>query len=532
MLNTITNRVIIRKETKEDYYNTELMTLRAFWNLHGPGCNEHLLVNKLRSADEYLPELSRVAELDGKIVGAIFYFKTRVVSGDTEHEVLTFGPLAVEPTCFSMGIGTLLLKETLSLAKESGYKGIVICGEPEYYPKHGFVTCDHFDIHHPAFGNFDAFMAFPLNEGFEDIHGYFYEVPVAEECEDEKEIEEFTKRFPYYKPLKLSCQWLHVEKLGRISEVSKNSYKIRFWEQEIPAKLKGSFYEEDAAKLPVVGDYVTFLYNRQGDSVILSVCERKSFLQRPDQAKTGVMQYMAANVDYLFIVTSLNEDYNYNRIARYASIAMQGGAEPVVILTKSDLCSNPGRYVREVEQISGKVRVHAISARYGIGLEELKEYMTPGTTICLMGSSGAGKSTLLNSITGEEIMKTSEIREDDDKGRHTTTYRKLIELSNGVTIIDTPGMREVGMANVRDGIDETFSDIVELERKCKFSNCRHETEPGCAIKAAILSGELSATRYELYKNLCRENTNNYAMKKEISKWSKAYKKSNKRNMWD
>lgn len=324
-----------------------------------------------------------------------------------------------------------------------------------------------------------------------------------------------------------SPRLLHDEKQGRISEVSKNSYKIMFLEQEIPAKLKGGFYEEDADKLPVVGDYVTFLYNSLGDSVILSVCERKSFLQRPDQAKTGVMQYMAANVDYLFIVTSLNEDYSYNRIARYVSIATQGGAAPVVILTKSDLCSDPGRYVREVEQISDKVRVHAISALYGSGLEELKEYMTPGTTICLMGSSGAGKSTLINSMTGEETMKTSGIREEDGKGRHTTTYRKLIELSNGVTIIDTPGMREVGMANVREGIDETFSDIVELESRCRFSNCRHDTEPGCAVKAAIQSGELSAERYELYKNLGRENTSNHARKKEISKWAKAYKKNNR-----
>ena len=281
------------------------------------------------------------------------------------------------------------------------------------------------------------------------------------------------------------------EKTGRISEVSKNSYKIVFSDREITAKLKGYFYEEDADKLPVVGDYVTFLYNGEGDSVILSVCERKSFLQRPDQAKTGVMQYMVANVDYLFIVTSLNEDYNYNRIARYSSLAIQGGATPVVILTKSDLCANVGRYIREVEQISDKVRVHAISAIYGIGLDELDEYMMPGITICLMGSSGAGKSTLINAIAGEEIMKTSGIREDDGKGRHTTTYRKLIELPNGVTIIDTPGMREVGMANVQDGIDETFSDIIELESRCRFSNCRHDTEPGCAIKAAIESGELS-----------------------------------------
>lgn len=518
------NNIIIRKETKEDYYNTELMTMRAFWNIHGSGCNEHLLVHKLREAKEYLPELSRVAEVDGRIVGAIFYSVAQVIDGDTRHEVLTFGPLAVEPTCFSMGIGAKLLDETIALAKDAGYKGIVICGEPEYYPKHGFVTCDNFGIMHPEMGNFDAFMAYPLSDGFEEIHGYFHEAPVFEKCENEAEIEEFNKGFPYYKPLKLSCQWLQVEKLGRISEVRKNSYKIRFWEQEISAKLKGRFYEEDADKLPVVGDYVTFLYNRHGDSQILSVCERSSFLLRPDQAKTGTMQYMASNVDYCFIVTSLNEDYSYNRIARYVSIALQGGAEPVVILTKSDLCNNVGRFVRETESVSDKVRVHAISALYGIGLEELNEYFKPGKTICLMGSSGAGKSTLINAITGEETMKTSEIREADGKGRHTTTHRQLIELQNGVSIIDTPGMREVGMANTEAGIDEAFTDIAQLESQCKFRDCRHETEPGCAVKAAIERGELSRERYELYKNLSAENTRNYALKKEISKWSKAYKK--------
>jgi ribosome small subunit-dependent GTPase A len=181
-----------------------------------------------------------------------------------------------------------------------------------------------------------------------------------------------------------------------------------------------------------------------------------------------------------------------------------------------------------VETVSDQVRVHAISALYGIGLEELREYAKPGTTICLMGSSGAGKSTLINALTGEETMKTSAIREDDSKGRHTTTHRQLIMLKDGVAIIDTPGMREVGMANTEDGIDATFSDITELEARCRFSNCRHETEPGCAIKAAIASGELSRERYELYQSLGAENTRNYAMKKQISKWAKEYKKVNKR----
>lgn len=322
------------------------------------------------------------------------------------------------------------------------------------------------------------------------------------------------------------------EKQGRIIEVRKNRFLIEFEEQEIPAKLKGNFYEKTPDQWPVVGDYVMFLYNPAGDSVIQSVCARTSFLQRPDQAKTGVMQYMVANVDYCFIVTSLNEDYSYNRIARYTSIALQGGAVPVVILTKSDLCSNIGRYIREVETIVDGIRVHAVSALLGIGMEELEEYFIPGKTICLMGSSGAGKSTLLNAITGEEVMKTNAIREYDSTGRHTTTHRQLIRLKNGVSVIDTPGMREIGMARTEDGIDQTFSDIIELESRCRFRNCRHDTEPGCAVKAAIERGELSPERLMLYQNLGAENSNNYAKMKEISKRAKALKKYNNRRPED
>ena len=315
------------------------------------------------------------------------------------------------------------------------------------------------------------------------------------------------------------------EDLARVAEVERNFYVLKYRGMDIPAKLKGGFYGESAEKLPVVGDYVTIIYNSTGESIIQSVRERKSLLMRPDQSKTGVMQYMVANVDYCFIVTSLNDDYSYNRIARYASVALQGGAIPVVILTKTDLCNNVGRYISEVETISEKIRVHAISALYGIGLDELEEYFKPGTTICLMGSSGAGKSTLINAIAGEEIMKTSGIRESGSKGRHTTTHRQLLELKNGVFVIDTPGMREIGMAMSEEGIDNTFSDIIELESKCRFSNCRHETEPGCAVKAAIEAGELSRERLMLYKNLGAENSRNYAKKKQIAKWVKA------RNKW-
>lgn len=321
-------------------------------------------------------------------------------------------------------------------------------------------------------------------------------------------------------------------KRGRVIEVRKNSFVILFEEREISAKLKGSFYEKPAEQWPVVGDFVLFRNNPAGDSVIQDVCERKSFLQRPDQSKTGVMQYMLANADYCFIVTSLNEDYSYNRIARYASVALQGGVVPVAILTKADLCDDPESFVREVKTISDRIRVHAVSALDGIGLEALEEYFVPGKTICLLGSSGAGKSTLINTVAGEEIMKTNAVRESDSTGKHTTTHRQLITLKNGAAVIDTPGMREIGMASAEEGIDHTFSDIVELESRCRFRNCRHETEPGCAVKAALASGELSVERWRLYRNLGAENASNHAKKKEISKWAKAYKKSKNKAAFD
>lgn len=303
--------------------------------------------------------------------------------------------------------------------------------------------------------------------------------------------------------------------IGRICNVQKNMFAILFEGSEIPAKCRGSFYY-DELEYPIVGDYVEFEYQPSGESRIVKVCRRKNMLKRPypgdHSMKNSLEQGMVANVDYCFIVCSLNDNFNVNRILRYTAVAKAGGAVPVVVLTKADLCEDAERYVSEVRQAADDVRIHAVSAVSHAGMRELFEYCSAGVTIALMGSSGVGKSTLINAISGSDIMKTGAVRESDSRGRHTTTTRQLFMLPNGVTIVDTPGMRELGMCDAKEGIDDTFADIVELESCCKFKDCRHNTEPGCAIKTAIADGSLSAQRYELYRGLKNESERNFNRK--------------------
>lgn len=299
---------------------------------------------------------------------------------------------------------------------------------------------------------------------------------------------------------------------GRIVEVQRNIYTVDGEHGSQKAQLGGKFYKENAGS-PVVGDYVIYSYNAAGRSIIKAVTERKNILKRPDQSghaaryvKTMKEQALAANFEYVFIVTSLNQNYSKSRIARYISVALQSDAKPVVILTKADLCDNPEKYSEEIKDISDEADVWAVSAVTGQGMDKLEQYLKRAHTIVLIGSSGVGKSTLVNFIAGKEWMKTGKVRESDDRGRHTTTHRELITLSSGVTIIDSPGIREIGMCDVNEGISQTFTDITELITQCRFSNCKHKTEPGCAITKALEEETLSKERWQLYCNLNDENS--------------------------
>lgn len=236
---------------------------------------------------------------------------------------------------------------------------------------------------------------------------------------------------------------------------------------------------------------------------------------------------MVANFDYVFIITSLNQDFSVNRIARYASITESGGGTPVAILTKADLCDQVEEYVAQVWQINDSMDIIPVSSYTGEGLDRIRKYFKEGVTIALLGSSGAGKSTLINTLAGKEIMKVNEIKEEDSKGRHTTTHRRMIEL-DGVSLIDTPGMREIGVCDVEEGINRTFEDIAELVCQCRFSDCTHEGEPGCAVQKAIKDGLLDRERWEMYLRLQLES--GWAKEKkqqkmvEISKKRKELKK--------
>ena len=332
---------------------------------------------------------------------------------------------------------------------------------------------------------------------------------------------------------------------ARITAVHKERYEIVCEYGETFASLKaGVYYNDRLESFPTTGDFVLIQYNPSGISLIIKTLARKSKFSRNDfsghavgYVKTVLEQVVAANFDYVFIMASLNKDFNISRIERYLTLSWQSGALPVVVLTKADLVDDFTEQVDMVKKIALGVDVFVVSAKTGFGIDNLSSYLKPGRTIVFLGSSGVGKSSLVNTLAGKEIMKVNEIREDDSKGRHTTTHRQLIKLNNGVMIIDTPGMRELGLWNVTEGLGETFSDVEAFFGKCKFSNCSHLSEPGCAIKAAIENGDLALERWNSYLKLKKEtgfceDKAEYIRKKtewckSIAKYSKELKKRGK-----
>lgn len=291
---------------------------------------------------------------------------------------------------------------------------------------------------------------------------------------------------------------------ARITAVHKGRFGIVSDFGEVYAVLKGREYYHEGESFPTVGDFVLIEHNNDGDSRIIKTLERKTYFSRRDPDKGRGEQAVAANFDYVFIMQSMNHDFNPKRLERYLTAARQSKAEPVIVLTKADLTDDYLPYIIETSNIAQGVKLCIVSAKTGYGMNELQPYLKKGKTLVFLGSSGVGKSSLVNALAGENIIDTNGIREDDSKGRHTTTHRQLIMLKNGVMIIDTPGMRELGMWDISEGLNEAFSDIETLSQYCKFRDCRHENEPGCAVKKAIQSGELDERRFESYRKIKAE----------------------------
>ena len=311
---------------------------------------------------------------------------------------------------------------------------------------------------------------------------------------------------------------------ARITAHHKERYEIVCSHGITHARLKTKEYYAGDETFPTTGDYVMINYIESGDSQIIATLPRKTLFSRREPGPVPRDQAVAANFDYVFIMQSLNQDFNPKRLERYLTLGWQSGATPVILLTKADLVDDYWEFLTQVERVAAGVNTHVVSAHTGYGLPRLNAYLQPGKTVVFLGSSGVGKSSLVNALAGEEIMAVSAIREDDSKGRHTTTHRQLIRLQSGVLIIDTPGMRELGMWDVSEGLTDAFADVERYLGKCRFSDCSHEREPGCAIRAAIEAGQLDTARWESYRKLSEEAVDKAEMLRRKNEWHKGLAK--------
>jgi ribosome biogenesis GTPase / thiamine phosphate phosphatase len=287
---------------------------------------------------------------------------------------------------------------------------------------------------------------------------------------------------------------------GRVAVQHRGSWGVVTARGESLAEITGRLHHDaEPGELPVVGDWVGLR-----DGLIDAVLPRTSKFSRKTPWTEVSEQVLVANVDVAFLVMGLDKrDYNVRRLERYLTTAWEGGAEPVIVLNKADLATDLEAQVAETESIAFGVPVHAVSAETGEGVEELRRHLAGNRTAALLGSSGVGKSSLINRLLGEERFRIAGVR-SDGRGRHTTTHRELVAVPGGGVIIDTPGLRELQLWETDEGLDQAFVDVADLILQCRFADCEHRTEPGCAIKAALADGSLSAERWESYLKLQRE----------------------------
>jgi ribosome biogenesis GTPase len=294
---------------------------------------------------------------------------------------------------------------------------------------------------------------------------------------------------------------------ARVIAEHRELYRVHTGASELQARISGRLRHqaEGGADFPAVGDWVAIEdVESGGEALIHDILPRKSKFSRKTAGKKTEEQVVGANIDTVWIVTALDVDFNPNRIERYLTLVWESGASPVVVLTKSDLRKQPGPIIAELETRLLGVPIHAVCALEDLGLDQLGAYLAPGRTIALLGSSGVGKSTLINRLAGDEVMRTAAVREFDGKGRHTTSHRQLVLLPAGGLLLDTPGMREIQLWSGAEGLERGFADIEAIATGCRFKDCSHDSEPGCAVNAAVESGELAVERLDSFRKLRKE----------------------------
>ncbi|HWQ80578.1 MAG TPA: ribosome small subunit-dependent GTPase A [Anaerovoracaceae bacterium] len=293
---------------------------------------------------------------------------------------------------------------------------------------------------------------------------------------------------------------------ARVTEQHRDLYKVAGEKGELQAGVSGSFIyrANDNSDFPAVGDWVMIDRTdaEAGNAVIHHVLTRKSAFERKAAGTGNDIQIIAANIDIVFICMSLNADFNLRRLERYLAIAWNSMASPVIVLTKADLCNDLDQRLAELAKVSVGTDMVVCTSREEAGYEEVRSYIKEGKTIAFIGSSGVGKSTLINRLMGSDILLTKEIREDDDRGRHTTTHRQLLVLPDGGIVIDTPGMRELQLDSANLG--RAFEDVEELAEQCRYRDCSHTSEPGCAVRKAVEEGALPEERLNSYRKLQKE----------------------------
>jgi len=290
---------------------------------------------------------------------------------------------------------------------------------------------------------------------------------------------------------------------GRVVLEHTHIYRVGTAEGEVLARVSGRLRHRATARpdFPAVGDWVAVEPVADSDARIHAVLPRVSRFSRRAAGDTTEEQIVAANIDVVFLVGGLDDDFNPRRIERYLVVAWESGARPVIVLNKADLVPDPARHLAEVEGVAPGVTVHAVSARQPETIEVLRQYVTAGRTAALLGSSGVGKSTIVNRLVGYDLLRTQDVRITDSRGRHTSTARQMVLLEGGGILIDTPGMRELQLWDSGDARGDAFADIEALAASCRFRDCLHRQEPGCAVRAAMASGGLSASRLASYQKL-------------------------------